>query len=102
MLNINQVLLNCNVYIGLLKQPDQMSRQSKYDDLSAGVIKHWSYLQCVSGFAQQRMSISVPLVVWDGNAKGRAAEGESLPLSDSLGCRVYSNMELPSPGYWET
>lgn len=79
-----------------------MIRQSKHDDLSAEVNKHWCYLQCVRGLAQQRMSISVPLVVRGGNAKGSAAEGESLPLSDSLGCRVYSDMELPSPGYWET
>lgn len=34
------------------------------------------YLECVTSFIQQWLSISVPLIEWCGDAKGGAAESE--------------------------
>ncbi|TNN57016.1 Alpha-protein kinase 3 [Liparis tanakae] len=45
---------------------------------------------------QQRLSVSVPLIMWRGDAKGSAAESEFCTLLDCLGFRVDSNWTMTS------
>lgn len=63
---------------------------------SLAIVPH---LQCVTSLVQQWLSISVPLVVWRGNAKGSTAQSEFCTFLNPLWFRVDSNVWLTLPVY---